>query len=138
MKLWNKITEGYVKALGMIMGAGDRAAKRRAERKRFVYSPYGHAVHGRHYLNDDTRTYIGLLTDAISKAEDKQERDRLLNLLRAQPVKFVPVKRAERLDYGRYSGADIRAITKAGGGPKEKARAAKRARDPFPANLAAA
>jgi hypothetical protein len=38
----------------------------------------------------------------------------------------VPVKRAERLDYSRYSGADIRSLNKAGGGKKEQARAAKR------------
>lgn len=39
----------------------------------------------------------------------------------------VPVMRAERIDYSRYTGADLRAIRARGGGAKEQARAAKRA-----------
>jgi hypothetical protein len=140
MNLFSKLTEGYIKAMGMIMGRRAREAKKQAEKKKFVYAPFGHAVHGKHYIDDQTRADINFLTDAISKAEDKEERAGLVKLLRAQPVKFVPVKREERLDYSRYSGADIRSLNKNGGGKKEKARAAKRvaARDPFPATLAAA
>lgn len=124
--LFNRITEGYIKAMGMLMGTRARSEKKRSEKKRFVYSDFGHAVHGRHYIDPQTRADIDFLVEGIKQAEDKAERDGLLKLLRAQPVKFVPVKRAERLDYARYGGADIRAINKAGGGPKEKARAAKR------------
>jgi hypothetical protein len=124
--LFNRITEGYIKAMGLIMGTRARTEKKRAERKREVYSAFGHAVHGRHYIDPQTRADIDFLVEGISKAEDKAERDGLLKLLRAQPVKFVPVKRAERLDYSRYSGADIRSLNKAGGGKKEQARAAKR------------
>jgi hypothetical protein len=126
LTLFSKTTEGLIKAMGMVMTKPARDAKKRAEKKRFIYAPFGHAVHGKHYLDPETRADIDFLTDAISKAKDAEERKNLLAALRSQPVKFVPVKRAERLDYSRYGGADIRAINKAGGGPKEKARAAKR------------
>ncbi|TXM69613.1 hypothetical protein [Methylobacterium sp. WL120] len=126
MSVWNKITEGLVKAMVMVAGQSNREEKRRKERPRYHYMPFGTAVHGKRSVGPELRAKIDGLIERINLETDKDEREKLVTDLRKLPVNFVPVKRAELVDYGRYGALEMKAFSKAGGGAKELARAAKR------------
>lgn len=122
---FTKTTEGLIKAAMQIAAAPERARKRL--KPRYTYTEAGFAVHGKRYLSPAERKALDGVMEALGKTEDQAERDELLVALRAMPVTFVPVKKAEIIDRSRYTGERLRQIAKAGGGAKERARAARRA-----------
>lgn len=98
MRGFNRITEGLTKALGYMSGAfKPPGAEDKKVKPKWEFKADAPAIH-------KVRGPGGAIIE-----------------------RRVPVMRATRIDYSRYTAADLRAIRARGGGAKEQARAARRA-----------
>lgn len=124
MSLWNKITEGLVKAAMMRASADKRRVKKAAENPRYLYSPDRPAFHGKRCLTGDERDARDLLVEGLKRATTNDEREALLAEMAKLPVQAVRVQRHVKVDRSRYSGERLREIRKKGEYGTSRARRA--------------
>ena len=118
----NPITDGYIKAFALI--AEGQAKRAQKPSKRYDIQHAGTVVHAKHCISNETRAEITAILTRIQTAEG-DERNDLFRELRGKPVQLVPLRAAILQDRSRYTGEKLREIRAAGGGAKERARAAK-------------
>lgn len=120
----NRMGEALVKAA---MQKAQANASKPGKYPRYAYSQAGIGIHRKRRL---TRAEEIKLVAARMKfsttSPGSEERRAAFAELRELPVKVVEVKYAEIQDHSRYPAERLRNIRADGGGPKEKARAARR------------
>jgi hypothetical protein len=124
----SKTSQGLIKAAVNLSPQAQAAkmAKRREERPKFTYEPGPHATHGKKYLSETRRKLINVLLANYKDAKSPEDRAEALGLLKQQPIQLVPTKIEARVDYAKNTGERMRWLRANVGGPKEKARAARR------------
>src|SRR5438270_689575 len=95
--------DGILRAFGLLM---QQATRPRKVKQKFVYRPFGTAVHAARYLKrheaDAVDALVGKL-EALDPRDDENNEtiESLLKELSKLPVKFVPMKLEQRVDYSK-------------------------------------
>ncbi|ARQ95277.1 hypothetical protein [Bradyrhizobium phage BDU-MI-1] len=95
--------DGILRAFGLLM---KRASTPRQIKQKFVYQPFGSAIHAARHLKKHEAEAIDAIVDELkaldaSVDENKSKVQGLLKELSKHPVKFVPVKAQRRVDYSK-------------------------------------
>lgn len=95
--------DGLLRAFGMLM---QRAAQPRPIKKKYVYQPFGNAVHASRCLTKAESEAVDALFVTIksldpSKEENGEQLKSLFKELGKHPVKFVPLKAERRVDFSK-------------------------------------
>lgn len=121
---FNKITLGLLNAIKLIAASNARPAQ-----PKFKYEPIDVvAVHANRCLTSQERQELDTTLMAIHDAESVEEQMEVISRLDGSKVKRVRVKQEVRIDRSRYTPEKLREIRAAGGGAKERDRAARRAK----------
>jgi hypothetical protein len=125
---FNRTTQGLIKAAVAI--AQQNGQPKVSKNPRYTYERADFvAMHARYCLNKAERDEVNAILEAINAAPSMEEKGELLDTLDSRKVKPVQVKRAALNPRGKvYTGP----------GPKELARAEKRAKVSVTAPLAQA
>jgi hypothetical protein len=94
--------DGILRAFSLLL---QQQSKPRGKQK-FHYQPAGSAVHAARSLNKAEAAAIDSIVDQLKALDPKAEENAetvksLLKELSKQPVRFVPVKRQQRIDYSK-------------------------------------
>lgn len=122
-------TLGLIKAMGNIAEQAQRRKTMPPKHPKYTIEAGGLAPHGTRYIGPEERKLVEEKMRAVQRQDlTDEERTSLLAIMhRKHGIRFVRTKRAHLNDRSRYSGSAIRTIAQAGGGPREQARAARRA-----------
>lgn len=124
---FNETTKGYIKAMMQI--AQRNAAPQVSKRPRYtIVRDDVVAVHAKGCVSEVERQKINEIIASVEAAPTMEEKAERVRQLPGSKVNFVNLKRATLNDHSRYPAEKLREIRAAGGGTKEQARAAKRAK----------
>lgn len=95
--------DGLLRAFGMLMQQG---AQPRQIKKKYVYQPFGNAVHASRCLKKAESDAVDALFVTIKALDPSNEVNgeqlkSLFKELGKHPVKFVPIKAQRRIDYSK-------------------------------------
>ena len=95
--------DGILRAFGMLL---QQQSQPRKVKKKFVYRQFGTAVHASRRLTKAegaaVDTLVGQLEALDPRDDDNNSAiEQLLKQLSKQPVKFVPIKREQPIDYSK-------------------------------------
>ena len=95
--------DGILRAFGLLM---KQASTPRKIKQKFVYRPFGSAVHASRHLKKSESDAIDAIYAELQALDPTEEANKervqaLLKELSKQPVKFVPVKLEQRIDYSK-------------------------------------
>lgn len=120
----NKTTDGLMRAA---LKRAEAAQPKPSKRPRYRLIEGGFGIHRKRTLKlAEELKLAAALSNFRMSPKGSDERTKAFAAIRALPVRMVPVKYAQIQDHSRYPAERLRNIRADGGGPKEKARAARR------------
>jgi hypothetical protein len=92
--------DGILRAFALLL---QQKSTPREVKQKFVYRPFGSAVHAARYLKKDEAAAVDALVDKLKVLNPQDDAntstiERLLKDLGKLPVKFVPMKLEQRID----------------------------------------
>lgn len=92
--------DGLLRAFGLLMG------QKRTIKQKFTYRPFGSAIHATRRLTKDENKIVDDIAAKLKKLDPNNDEEAkqyqvLLKELSKLPVKFVPLKYEERIDYSK-------------------------------------
>lgn len=95
--------DGILKAFGLLMS---RAAAPRKTKQKFTYSSMGNTIHASRCLRKDEAAAVDAIVIKLNAIDPNDEGNRstiqdLFKELGKHPIRFVPRKREQRVDYAK-------------------------------------
>ena len=91
--------DGMLRAFGLLLSQGAR----KQVASKFVYRPFGSAIHASRRLRKHEADAVNAITDQLKLLDPRDDAnteavEKLLKELAKRPVKFVPLKLEQRID----------------------------------------
>lgn len=95
--------DGVLRAFALLL---KRQSTPRQIKQKYVYRSFGSAVHAARHLTKSEAAAIDAIVDELkvldpTNDDNKESVEKLLKELSKHPVKFVPIKLQQRIDYSK-------------------------------------